>query len=231
MHLLINKRKIYFYLIILIILSSAFNTNIISNYKNLIKIKNIEISGLSITEQKKVKKNLEVFKNKNIFLIKKNEIKDVLNSFNFINYFTINKNFPSKIKIFIQKTDLLGVTFINENKFYIGENGKFISVSNTENIKKLPLVFGKFPINEFLELHQKIIRLKINNEKIKKFYYFQSKRWDIEFESGKKLKLPIKNVEYALRIFNTLKDKKEFVSSDIIDLRLNDKIIVSYEKK
>ena len=221
MHLLINKRKIYFYLIILIILSSAFNTNIISNYKNLIKIKNIEISGLSITEQKKVKKKLEVFKNKNIFLIKKNEIKDVLNSFNFINYFTINKNFPSKIKIFIQKTDLLGVTFINENKFYIGENGKFISMSNTENIKKLPLVFGKFPINEFLELHQKIIQ----------FYYFQSKRWDIEFESGKKLKLPIKNVEYALRIFKTLKDKKEFVSSNIIDLRLNDKIIVSYEKK
>ena len=98
MHLLINKKKIYFYLIILIILNSAFNTNIISNYKNLIKIKNIEISGLSILEQKKVKKKLEVFKNKNIFLIKKNEIKDVLNSFNFIKYFTINKNFPKFFK-------------------------------------------------------------------------------------------------------------------------------------
>ena len=52
MRLLINKKKIYFYLVSLILLSSIFNINIISNYENLIKVKDIEIIGLNSKEQK-----------------------------------------------------------------------------------------------------------------------------------------------------------------------------------
>ena len=71
MRLLINKKKIYFYLVSLILLSSIFNINIISNYENLIKVKDIEIIGLNSKEQKNIEDELRFLKNKNIFLIKK----------------------------------------------------------------------------------------------------------------------------------------------------------------
>ena len=137
MRLLINKKKIYFYLVSLILLSSIFNINIISNYENLIKVKDIEIVGLNSKEQKNIKNELGFLKNKNIFLIKKNDLKEILNDFNFINYFIINKILPSKIELFIKKTNLIGVTYKNQNKFYIGENGKLIAESDLENTENL----------------------------------------------------------------------------------------------
>ena len=230
MRLLINKKKIYFYLVSLILLSSIFNINIISNYENLIKVKNIEIIGLNSKEQKNIKDELGFLKNKNIFSIKKNDFKEILDDFNFINYFIVNKILPSKIELFIKKTDLLGVTYKNQNKFYIGENGKLIAETDLENKENLPLVFGKFPIDEFINLKNIIVNQGIDTN-IEKYFYFQSKRWDIHFIDGTRLRLPFKNFEEKLKIFKILKEDKELNSTKIIDLRLNNKIILSNEKK
>ena len=230
MRLLINKKKIYFYLVSLILLSSIFNINIISNYENLIKVKDIEIIGLNSKEQKNIEDELRFLKNKNIFLIKKNDFKEILNDFNFINYFIINKVLPSKIELFIKKTDLLGVTYKNQNKFYIGGNGKLIDETDLENTENLPLVFGKFPIDEFINLKNIIANQGINTN-IEKYSYFQSKRWDIHFIDGTRLRLPFKDIEEKIKIFKILKEDKELNSAKIIDLRLNKKIILSNEKK
>ena len=136
-------------------LSTIFNITIISNFENIFKVKNIEIVGLTRNEQINIKNDLKIFENKNIFRIKKKEIIQILNEFNFINYFTINKKFPSKIIIFVKKTDLLGATFFKGEKLYIGNNGKFINVFDVDNIKDLPIIFGKFPINDYLKLQKK----------------------------------------------------------------------------
>ena len=155
MHLSINKKKIYFYLISFILLSTIFNKDIIKDYESITKVEKIEVIGLSAKEQINIKKDVEIFKNKNIFFINKKEIIDKLINYNFIDKFVINKIFPSKIKIFIEKTKLLGVTFVKGNRYYIGNNGKLISISEVENTKNLPVVFGKFPIGEFLNLQKK----------------------------------------------------------------------------
>ena len=230
MRLSINKKKIYFYLVSLILLSSIFNINIISNYENLIKVKDIEIVGLNSKEQKNIKDELGFLKNKNIFLIKKNDLKEILNDFNFIHYFIINKILPSKIELFIKKTNLIGVTYKNQNKFYIGENGKLIAESDLENTENLPLVFGKFQIDEFINLKNIIVNQGIDTN-IEKYFYFQSKRWDIHFIDGTRLRLPFKNIEEKLKIFKILKEDNKLNSTKIIDLRLNNKIILSNEKK
>ena len=160
MHLSINKKKIYFYLISFILLSTIFNKDIIKDYERIIKVEKIEVIGLSAKEQINIKKDVEIFKNKNIFFINKKEIIDKLINYNFIDKFVINRIFPSKIKIFIEKTKLLGVTFVKGNRYYIGNNGKLISISEVENTKNLPVVFGKFPIGEFLNLQKKIKKKK-----------------------------------------------------------------------
>ena len=67
---LINKKKIYFYLLILLLLSSTYNLNIISKFENLNLVRQIDVLGLSEKEKYLVKEKLEIFKNKNIFLIK-----------------------------------------------------------------------------------------------------------------------------------------------------------------
>lgn len=212
-------------------LSTIFNITIISNFENIFKVKNIEIVGLTRNEQINIKNDLKIFENKNIFRIKKKEIIQILNEFNFINYFTINKKFPSKIIIFVKKTDLLGATFFKGEKLYIGNNGKFINVFDLDNIKGLPIIFGKFPIKDYLKLQKKLNSQNFNLSNIEKYFYFQSKRWDIEFKDGIKLKLPYKNIENSLKIFKSLKENNKIDSRSIVDLRLSNRIILSDGQK
>ena len=231
MHLSINKKKIYFYIISFVFLSTIFNSNLISRFENLSKIKNIQIIGLDLDEQRKIKNELEAIKNKNIFTLKKDEIAEGIYKFNFINYFTINKIFPSEIRIFVKKADLLGITFINGEKFYIGSNKKFINISDVNYIENLPIIFGKFPLDEYLTLQKKLKNQNFDLSTIKKYYYFQSKRWDLEFEDGIKLKLPFKKVEESLRVFKILRENDKINSFSNMDLRLVNRIILLDEQK
>ena len=69
MHRSINKKKIYFYLLILLFLSTSFNFNAIKIFKNTNLINSIEIQGLSEKERNLLRSELQIFIDKNIFFI------------------------------------------------------------------------------------------------------------------------------------------------------------------
>ena len=93
----ISKKKIYFYLLILLLLSSTFNFNIISKFNKLNLISDINILWLNEKEKNILEKNLEIFINKNIFLISREEIDNRIRINSFLDNYNIVKIFPSKI--------------------------------------------------------------------------------------------------------------------------------------
>lgn len=227
MHQSISKKRIYFYLFILLILSSTFNFDLISNFKNLNLVNNINIVGLSKKEANILKKNLEFFKKKNILFISKDEVAQRLNSNSFLDNYTIVKILPSKLLVKVNKTEFIGTTLFNGEKFYIGKNGKLTKVSLVEKEFNLPKVFGNFQVIELLNL-QKILRLNnFNLNKIIKYSYFKSNRWDIEFDDKTIIMLPSFNFEKSLQNYKSFIKKNEVKSGQLIDLRMRDKIIIS----
>ena len=127
-------------------------------------------------------------------------------------------------------TNFIGSTFINGKKFYIGNNGKFTIAKQINNEKNLPLVFGKFDINEFLDLQNILNEKKIDTKKIVKYYYYRNKRWDLENQSGLRLMLPEKDIKNSLEIYKKLIDSDNLNSITIIDLRIPNQIILTNEK-
>ena len=227
----ISKKKIYFYLCILLLLSSTFNFNIISKFKKFNSITHVNISGLSEKEKNILEKNLEIFINKNIFLISKEEIRRILKTINFLDNYNIVKIFPSKLLVNVNKTEFVGKTILDGEKFYIGKNGKLTKIFLVEKEYNLPQVFGNFEVNEFLKL-QKILNTNgFNLSKIKKYYYYKSNRWDIENNDDVILKLPSKNIQYALYIYQSLLRSSKSLDGKLIDLRIKNKIILTDEKK
>ena len=227
MHRSISKKKIYFYLFILLILSSTFNFNLISNFKNLNLVNNINIVGLSKKEASLLKKNLEFFKKKNILFLSKDEIVKSLNSNSFLDNYTIIKILPSKLLIKVNKTEFIGTTLFNGEKFYIGKNGKLTKISFVEKEFNLPKVFGNFQVIELLKL-QKVLKLNnFNLNKIIKYSYFKSNRWDIELDDKTIIMLPSFNFEKSLQNYKFFIKKNEIKSGQLIDLRMRDKIIIS----
>ena len=227
----ISKKRIYFYLLILLVLSSTFNFNIISKLKKLNLINTINIVGLNNKETAILEKNLEIFKKRNIFFINKKEIDERLNKNSFLDNYTITKILPSKLLVRVKKTEFVGSTIFEGEKYYIGKNGKLTNISLVENQFDLPQVFGNFQVNELLKLHKILNLHNIDIKKIQKYYYFKSNRWDIEYDNNVIVMLPSFNLEKSLKNYKSYIQSEKIRPGQIIDLRMKNKIIVSNAEK
>jgi len=224
-----KKKKIYFYLLILLFLTTTFNFNIISKFQDLILISNINVLGLNKKEKRLLEKNLEIFINKNIFLISKQEVDKIIKEKNFLENYKVVKVFPSKLLVKVKKTEFVGKTIVNGEKFYIGKNGKLTNIFLVEKEYNLPQVFGNFPITEFLELQTKLRENEIDLSKFKKYFYYKSKRWDIQKNDNTTLMLPSTDIKKSLNNYKSLLKVKKIHPGQLIDLRIKNKIITRNE--
>tara|TARA_Y100000590_G_scaffold453747_1_gene599361 strand:+ start:6721 stop:7413 length:693 start_codon:yes stop_codon:yes gene_type:complete len=225
----INRKRIYFYLLIFLFISTTFNYTSISKLNDLSLIKEIDIRGLNDKEENNIRDKLKIFKNNNIFFIKKKEIENILSIFNFLDNIYIKKVLPSKLIILAKKTKFLGIAIIDGKKFYIGSNGKFTPITQVTKEENLPIVFGKFPVDEFIKLQSILIKKEIKLKKIKKYFYHPSKRWDLEDYKGLVLMLPYHNVENSLKTYKYLFDNTLISSVKIVDLRIPGNVVLTHE--
>jgi len=189
------------------------------------KISEVEINGLNPDERKKIEDIIYDSNFKNIFYLDKEYLKRKINSINIIEQFEIFKNYPSTLKIFIEKTEILAQTKKNGFDYFIGSNGKLI---RNDNIAvDLPFVFGDLNLNEFLNFKKEIDKSKFDFKNITKLYYFKSKRWDIETSKGYLIKLSKDNVEKDLNLFVRLSNEKKFEGKLVIDFRQRGQIILN----
>ena len=225
-----RKGKLFFYLILFILLSTQ-----ITKKQNIIKqstttVNYIEVIGMSYENNLKVSESLNSLLFQNILFINKSDFNNILKDNNLIESFYIKKFYPNKIKINIKQADLLAITNKNGKKFYIGSNGKLISINKIKNFKKkLPFVFSKSNYNEFVQLKKIIDKSKFQFEEIESFYYFPSNRWDFKTNEGMLIKLPKKNILESLQFADLIKTNMQFKNNKIIDLRISDRIITTNE--
>ena len=222
-----SKYKLYLYLLFLIFLSSIFNFKFLENYQEKFSLKTININGVSYKEKKNIEVELSYFKNTNIFKIRDNKVLEKLTKFNFIESINVKKIIPSSINVNLSKTSILGKTFINGEKFYIGKNGKFINSNQIYEKYNTPTVFGEFQIKEFLNLYNILNNQQLQIDNIEQYYFFKNRRWDLVFSNGLILKLPSKNIINSIKIYKKLSDNDNLTKTKIIDLRVIDQIIMT----
>tara|TARA_Y100001958_G_C21245997_1_gene576103 strand:+ start:5068 stop:5754 length:687 start_codon:yes stop_codon:yes gene_type:complete len=224
---LIDKGKIYFYLALLLILLSLHNTNQIKYLNNFFKISKIELIG-NIDENlhQEILSSLKKFYNYNIFYLSSNEITNTLDSYNILNKYKIKKEYPSVIKVELEKTKILAYYFQNNQPIFIGDNGKKI-INQKIKIDNFPLIVGNVDIEKFLKLRLILLNSEFKLSDFNKFYSFKSNRWDIVYKNKILLKLPDKQLEKSISLFKKILDNKNIQDIKIIDLRLINKIILS----
>ena len=225
-----RKLRLFFYLILFLLLSTQIskNNNIRNNIKE--KLNNIEVIGLSEENNFKVYESLKFLLTENIFFINEKELQNILTKNNLIDYFYVKKIYPSLIKVKIKQTDLLAITNKNGKKFFIGSNGKLIPGSEVEaSYNELPFVYSKSNYINFIKLKKIIDESKFQFDQIESFYYFPSNRLDIKTKDGFLIKLPEKNIEESLKFAILIKINEEFKDKKIIDLRIANNIVLSNE--
>jgi len=220
MHQQISK-KIIIYLFIYFTLVTITNTKLSNNFY---KIKNFNINGLNQIETKKLYSDIKNFENINIFLFKKKDITSMIHNNKIIQEFEIFKIYPSTLKIEIKKTKFLAITKKNGVDYIITENGNLI-YSKDANLK-LPYVFGDIKANDFLEFKKMVNISNFEFNKIEKFYYFKSNRWDIIIQNGLILKMPMNLTIKKLNLIYEITQKNNFNDVKIIDFRQNSMLVI-----
>ena len=227
MPLQINKFKLYLYLFFFIFLTSIFNFKVLDNYQEKFSIKKIYIHGLSNNEKQNIEIELNKLKNINIFELTEDRVLRTLKKFNFLENIYVNKVIPSTININLSKTLIIGKTLRNGEYFYIGKNGNFIESNQLNETINIPSVFGEFRIEEYIDLQNILSENEVDVQKIKKYFYYKNKRWDLVFSNKLTLMLPSQNVDKSIKIYKKLLDSDNLINKKIIDLRITNQIILT----
>ncbi len=221
MHLRTNK-KILIYVFLFVLLGTLNN-----KYLSKIKFPNINqinVTGLSNEENQKIVESLNFFKLKNLYIIKENEVEKILQENNLIEKYTIFKKYPSSINIEVDKVKFLARVIKNGKSFYLGSNGKLIEYKKFEI--ELPFIFGDFRNKEFFDLLNIFNDVKFDYSKIKKLFFFNSGRWDIETHSGVLIKLPNNRIKESFELSLNILNNEKFNQIKIIDVRQENQVVI-----
>ena len=222
---LITSRKILFYLFLIIFLTT-FNNRYFSEIR-FNDIDEIKIIWLEESEKQDLLKKLRFIESKNIFLLNKIKILNILNANKIIENYTISKRYPSSLEIRIKKTKFLANVFDDGKSFLLGSNGKLI---NSIEIKDdIPIIFGEYNKESFFNLIQSVENSNFKMSEIKNLYFFKSGRWDIKTNLDITIKLPKENLKDTLDLSANILNNKEFENISVLDLRQND-LVITYEK-
>lgn len=230
MHLSINKKKIYFYLLIFFALSTLGNINYKKSLSEFFYVKNIDISDLGPEYQNKLEKDLIRFKDRNILFVSDQELSIILDKYNEFKNYKIQKIFPSKLQVEVKKTKFIAKTIRDEKEFLVGENKKLIEFKNFASHQDLPTIFGSFPIESFFILQENLKKGNFDVDTIDNYFYFKIDRWDLKIEKNITIKLPINDQLGSLKIFELLKNQNKIKENTIFDFRMPKKVIIVNDK-
>ena len=217
-----KSKKILIYFFLLLIVGTINNINI-DGLKSQ-NIKDINIVGLDIKDKEVLLKKIKNFSAKNIFSISKSDLINEIEANSLVEEYFIFKRYPSSIDINIKKTKFLAKINIKGKIFYLGSNGKFTKANHFNN--QLPFIFGNPEVIDFFNIKKIIDKSKISYSEIKNFYFFPSKRWDLELRDNTVIKLPNDNIHLALNLALEFLNNENF-KNKIIDARIKNQIIVN----
>jgi len=229
MHQYIGKKKnILFLFLILFFLSSINNQLFIKKKESFYNLKSIKVVGLDSEINLEIEENLNFLKNTNIFFINREIIKDQIDKYDFIENYNIFKSYPSKIILELHQAEFLARTIRNNETFLIGSNSKFIKIDKFSNYENLPIVFGKFTAEKFINFKKIIYQSDLNYNNIQEIFFYPSGRIDIKNQNNVLIKFPIDKLDESLKIANQIINNKNF-NNNVIDLRIPNQVILSNE--
>jgi len=226
-------RKFYSILLLLItfIFLTTYNPSEIEFFSNknnsIFNIKNIKILNNNRIKKNDIESKLSKIYGRNIFFIKTKDIKNVIKNIYFLDTVEVKKSYPNTLIIKIFETEPIAILFKN-NEYFLIDN-----VSNLVPIKKnsvtnydYPNIFGKDSEKYFLNFFDLLKESNFPTSRIKNYYYFQIGRWDLQLESSLLIKFPNDKTKSAIEKSIKLLNQKDFTNYEVIDLRINDRIIV-----
>ena len=216
------KKRVLFASVILVFLST-YTSKINNSLDRNIKIEKITIENNKILDDQTIKKKISFLYEENLFFLNNKKIISKLQELDLIDSIEIKKIYPNQIKVKIFEKQILAIIQNKKEKNYYTNKG-LVNYKKFNGFENLPIVFGD---NKSFEIFYKdLVKIDFPISDIKKFYLFESKRWDIITLENQIIKLPIKNYDLSLKNFIKLKNQTNFRKYKTFDYRIKDQLIL-----
>ena len=216
-----KKKKIYFYIFFLILLSTPLNLKYNSFIKEIFKIKNIKVVPNELIFE-------EVYNllNQNIFKLNNSNLKNFLNKYTHLKSIEIKKIYPDTLEVLITKSSPIAIIDNQITFTYLGDNGKVFKDNREYN--SIPILKGELDIADAIVVLNLLDKSLYNLEDIKEIIFFPTKRINIILNDDKILKFPIYiDLKYINKTYDFLQSIK--TEKQVIDFRILGKIILKNE--
>ena len=216
------KRRILIAALLLTLLTTI-SSQIIINFSKF-NLEEINIENNTLVEESDLKSLLNPFYNKNLISINNNEIGKVLLKNSFIESFIIKKKYPNTLNVVIFEKKPIAILLNKKKKFFISEKIELIEYRKISKFENLPYLLGNK--DDFKNFYYDLKKIKFPLDKIKKYTFYESKRWDLETKNNVIVKLPSKNYLKSLKNYLELSNKNNFQKYKIFDYRIDNQLIL-----
>ena len=215
------KNKLIFAILLLVLLSTYIPQKLLLS--TTFDIEEIKIENNSILKDEDIKKKLIYVYETNLIFLNISEIKKILKNIDFIESFEIKKIYPNKLRIKIYEKKPIAILQYKKDKFYLGEKINLINYIDLENYRDLPIVFGQK--ESFKEFYNNLKKINFPLDVIKKYYLYETNRWDLEISQEKIIKLPTRNYTKSLKNFMNFQKENNLDKYKVFDYRINNQLI------
>ncbi len=217
-----KSRKILLYIFLFLIIGTLNN----KNFNNKLEYENeIIVFGLDEKNNQEIANNLKLLQLGNLFFLDKNKIEEIVKSNSLVEKYSVFKEYPSSLKIKIDKTKFFAQVIKNDIYFLLGSNGNLIKTN--EFNKDIPIIVGDFNTENFMSLKKAADESDFDFFSIKKLFFYNSGRWDLELASGIIVKLPRNDILDSLKFLILILIENKENKINMIDLRQKNQIIIN----
>ena len=218
-----KSKKILTYIFLFFIIGTLNNKNF--NNNNFIVENEIVVFGLDEKNNKEILDNLKLIQLGNLLFLDKDRIEEIIISNDFVENYSVFKEYPSSLKVKINKTKFYAHVIKDDINFILGSNGKLIKTNKLS--EDIPTIMGDFDNENFMKLKKAVDEINFDFFSIQKLFYHKSGRWDLELESGILVKLPKNNIAESLKFLILMLNENKEKKINYIDLRQKNQIILN----
>ena len=161
-----KSKKILTYIFLFFIIGTLNNKNF--NNNNFIVENEIVVFGLDEKNNKEILDNLKLIKLGNFLFLDKDRIEEIIISNDFVENYSVFKEYPSSLKVKINKTKFYAHVIKDDINFILGSNGKLIKTNKlTEDI---PTIIGDFDNENFMKLKKVVDEINFDFFLFKNFF-------------------------------------------------------------
>jgi cell division protein FtsQ len=191
-------------------------------------VEDLLVEGRQYTDIDVLRALLNVERGDPLLAFNPKEAKELIEKISWVETVRVERRMPATIFIELNEREPFALWQHNEKVRLIDKAGVVLTEKNLKNFNTLPIIVGKKAPEKVLDLFSLLNAEPELAKRIEAASLISDRRWDLRLKTGVTIKLPEKELGFALKRLVDSQEEDGLLDKDlkVIDVRYEDRIVV-----